>query len=173
MTADAGTIVPAVPVLTVRADASMVTAGSRVSLAITNAPVNTKITIAGKPGITTTTVTSNALGKATTSLLLPTPGIASLTATAGKASAKTGVYVPSAKMATSVKKGKTGAFSIATAKPGSPVLFSVSNGLKLTGITTTKGAFAGKITFGAVGTFTVTATVGGLPVRTATITVVP
>ncbi len=170
-TTDITSAVPAVPVLTLRSSASMVTAGSVISLRLTNAAPNGKVTIAGKPGVTTTNLNASRLGSASTDLTLAAAGVVSITATIGKSTAKTTVYVPMAKFTTTVKRGKALTFSIAAAKPGSAVQFSVSNGRELVGVATSKGAYAGKLIFPSAGRFTVTATVGDLTVRTATITV--
>lgn len=166
-----GTFTPNVPVFTATPDTRLVNIGATVTLAISNAGSNGRIAIAGKPGILAQVVSANPLGYATATIKIVAAGVTTVTLKSGKLATTATMFVPIAKWATSAKRGKATALSVAAAPAGAAVVFTFTDGSKLSGIATAKNAFAGSLTFTKAGTYTGTVTVNGISYGTSTIVV--
>jgi len=170
-TVSAGSFVPSIPVFTAVPDSPVTTVGSSIHLRIRNAPANAKIALTGKPGVTSQTVTANALGMATMTITVTSPGVVALALKAGKGAAKSTVYVPAVKWTTSAKKGKAAKLSVIGAPPNSQLRFSFSNGAAVSGVSSAKAAYSGSVTFANTGSYTGAFTVNGVQFGSAVITV--
>ena len=170
-TVSAGSFVPSIPVFTAVPDSPVTTVGSSIHLRIRNAPANAKIALTGKPGVISQSVTANALGMATMTITVTSPGVVALALKAGKAAAKSTVYVPAVKWTTSAKKGKAAKLSVIGAPPNSQLRFNFSNGATVSGVSSAKAAYSGSVTFANTGSYTGAFTVNGVQFGSAVITV--